>query len=132
MDFRVHHILCTKLYKGLGYDGAFCRNMSEKVCLLREHPDILLTLVTDPDIICANCPNLREGNFCTNGDNHVKDKDQALLAPLHLIEHETYTYRELMEHAKAYLTEDVFIKSCSCCQWYKAGICKYEDFWSKQ
>lgn len=26
--FRVHHILCTALYTGLGYSGDFCENMT--------------------------------------------------------------------------------------------------------
>lgn len=29
--FRVHHILCTVLYRGEGYSGTFCDNMTEKV-----------------------------------------------------------------------------------------------------
>ena len=93
MKFRVHHIMCTNLYRGLGYNGAFCENMTQKVTLLREHPETMLELVAQPDDICANCPNLMGGDYCANGDNHVCVKDRALLAPLHLREGEMWPVR---------------------------------------
>ena len=37
--FRVHHIMCTDLYQGYGYSGAFCENMTEMVTWLKEHAD---------------------------------------------------------------------------------------------
>lgn len=128
MKFRVHHIMCTNLYRGLGYDGDFCRNMTQKVTLLRNQPDTLLTLVAEPDAICANCPNLKNNDYCANGDNHVCEKDRALLAPLHLQEKKQYSYRQLMEHGAKYLTKEIFEESCCSCNWYKQGVCRYEDF----
>ena len=55
--FRVHHILCTVLYRGEGYSGTFCDNMTQKVRELKADPEEPLMLVTDPDMICARCPN---------------------------------------------------------------------------
>ena len=91
-------------------------------------------LVTKKPVCTSACPFVRgpfaDGEYrCSICPSHTCKS--PIVCP-YLKEHEAYTYRELMEHAKAYLTEDVFTKSCSCCQWYKAGICKYEDFWSKQ
>ena len=60
--------------------------------------------------------------------NHVKSKDQHLLEPLHLLEGQTYTYGQLMQQADKYLTKEVFESSCSKCEWYKQGLCHYEDF----
>lgn len=128
MSFRVHHILCTNLYRGLGYDGAFCENMTAVVSRLRREPDTLLKLVTHPDAICLDCPNRIGEDFCSNGDNHVSVKDHALLEPLHLKEGSLYTYRELCSHAETYLSREVFEKSCCGCQWFTDGICRYEDF----
>lgn len=128
MNFRVHHILCTQLYRGLGYSGSFCENMTEKVLFLRNNSDYKLTLVTHPDEICNKCPNLKDGDYCTNGDNHVHIKDSLLLEPLHLIEGHEYSYNELLCHSKKYLTKEVFTDSCKNCDWYKKGVCKYEDF----
>ena len=127
-NFRVHHIMCTNLYQGYGYSGAFCENMTEMVTWLKEHPTEKMCLVTDPDEICKNCPNLKDGIDCVDATNHVKTKDSKLLAPLHLTEKEAYSYGELLEHANKYLTKEIFETSCNKCQWYAQGLCKYEDF----
>ena len=126
--FRGHHIVCTSLYEGKGYSGAFCENMTAVVERLRKDPDEELLLVAEPDMICANCPNRVGKDQCTNGDNHVVIKDRKLLEPLHLVEGECYTYSELLEHSRKYLTQEVFEESCRKCNWYKQGICNYEDF----
>lgn len=122
MKFRVHHILCTQLYRGMGYDGAFCENMTALVGLLRREPDRELTLVCEADAICEKCPNRREDDFCTNGDNHVAEKDRALLEPLGLEEGKRYTYRELVERSRERLMVAEFEKSCQSCEWF--GFCR--------
>ncbi len=127
-SFRVHHIMCTNLYQGYGYSGPFCENMTAMVTWLKEHSDESLLLVTDPDEICKKCPNLVDGVYCGDEGNHVKSKDENLLGPLHLKEKESYTYDELMQIAKRYLTKEVFEDSCKNCNWYKQGLCRYEDF----
>ena len=38
--FRVHHILCTVLYRGEGYSGTFCDNMTQKVQELKADQEI--------------------------------------------------------------------------------------------
>lgn len=126
--FRVHHIMCTNLYQGYGYSGAFCENMTHMVNWLKANESEPLLLVTSPDEICKKCPNLVEDEFCVNRENHVLDKDEALLEPLHLKRNEVYTYAQLKVHAKNHLTKEVFENSCSNCEWYKQGLCKYEDF----
>ena len=124
--FRVHHIMCTNLYQGYGYSGAFCENMTEMVTWLKSNPDEKLLLVTDPDEICKKCPNLKDGIHCVDATNHVKTKDLLLLEPLHLTEGEAYSYSEMSEHGRLYLTKELFTKSCRNCQWYKEGLCTYE------
>lgn len=126
--FRVHHILCTNLYQGYGYSGAFCDNMTEKITWLKAHPDEPLCLVTDPDEICQKCPNLVQGIYCTDEKNHVQKKDEALLERLHLKKNGQYTYRQLIQHADRYLTKEIFEQSCKNCEWYQKGLCRFEDF----
>ena len=127
-EFRVHHIMCTNLYKGYGYSGPFCENMTKMVSWLNENQDEPLLLVTHPDEICKRCPNLVDGRYCVDITNHVQKKDEKLLEPLKLNGNKTYTYRQLKEHAQKYLTKEVFEKSCSNCEWYDKGLCRYEDF----
>lgn len=126
--FRVHHIMCTNLYQGYGYSGAFCENMTKMVTWLNDNPEEPLLLVTNPDEICMKCPNLVENKYCVDVNNYVHEKDKALISPLHLKENEVYTYKELKSYAKRYLSEEVFENSCHNCEWYRQGLCKYEDF----
>ena len=74
--FRGHHIVCTSLYEGKGYSGAFCENMTAVVERLRKDPDEELLLVAEPDMICANCPNRTETNECVHNHNRVVNKDR--------------------------------------------------------
>lgn len=128
MKFRVHHILCTSLYRGYGYSGPFCENMTKLVSYLREHLEEPLTLVATPDAICKNCPNLNSSDFsCASDGNHVHHKDLELLKVLGLQENEQYTYRKLLEEGLKNFSQTVFEHSCHNCEWYQQGLCKYED-----
>ena len=124
-DFRAHHILCTSLYEGKGYSGAFCRNMTRVVNLLRGNPDIPLRLVAGADLICADCPNHDGAGHCTQNGNHVAEKDRDLIALLRLKEGDNYTYRQLSQRAREYLTESFFEASCGNCEWKQQGLCDY-------
>lgn len=124
---RVHHIFCTSLYEGKGYSSEFCDNMSAAVDYLRSHPDEKLTLVAEPDIICANCPNYLENDRCAQDSNHVVHKDYGILKYLELVEGADYSYRELCRQARKKITEEIFLESCGNCEWRKQGLCRYED-----
>lgn len=125
--FRAHHILCTSLYEGKGYSGAFCDHMSAVVERLRGNPDEELILVAEPDLICARCPNNNGNGECAQDHNRVVDKDRRVLRSFELEEGQCYTYRALCGHARAHLTEDVFAELCGTCEWHRQGLCHYED-----
>ena len=125
---RVPHIMCTNLYRGYGYSGPFCENMTAMVTWLKGHEEDRLCLVAEPDDICRRCPNLTDEGYCMDASNHVQTKDRALLEPLHLVEGQVYTYGQLKEHARKYLSGELFQTSCSNCEWYRQGLCHYEDF----
>lgn len=125
--FRAHHIICTSLYEGKGYSGAFCENMTAVVERLRSNPDEKLLLVAEPDIICRNCPNHTVKGTCSVNCNRVVEKDRRVLDWLHLEEGTVYSYREMCRQAREYMTEEIFLKNCGKCDWRKQGLCKYED-----
>ena len=89
--FRGHHIVCTSLYEGKGYSGAFCENMTAVVERLRKDPDEELLLVAEPDMICANCPNRTETNECVHNHNRVVNKDRRVIEFFGLEENRVYT-----------------------------------------
>ena len=99
--FRGHHIVCTSLYEGKGYSGAFCENMTAVVERLRKDPDEELLLVAEPDMICANCPNRTETNECVHNHNRVVNTDRRVIEFFGLEENRVYTYREMCRHARA-------------------------------
>lgn len=124
--FRVHHILCTNLYQGMGYSGEFCENMTKIVTELRRHPQKELELVCEPDMICQNCPNLTENGGCGQDANHVVGKDEKIRQILGLETHKIYTYQQLCKIALERFTEKDFMESCQNCQWYQQDLCHYD------
>ncbi|MFR4352056.1 MAG: DUF1284 domain-containing protein [Roseburia sp.] len=126
-EFRAHHILCTLLYEGEGYSGAFCENMTAIVEHLRGNLDENLHLVAKSDRICAGCPNCVEPEHCALENNSVVDKDRGVMRQLGLEENAVYTYRELCKKALDGMTEDFFEESCGTCDWRRRGLCRYED-----
>ena len=126
-EFRAHHIVCTSLYEGKGYSGAFCENMTAIVTRLRENPDEELKLVAHPDMICANCPNRVDDDTCSHNFNRVVQKDRRVMEFFGLQEDGTYTYRELCEHALEAMNMEFFMENCGKCDWRAQGLCKYED-----
>lgn len=128
--FRVHHILCTVLYQGEGYSGVFCDNMTQKVHELKDNLDGALILVTDPDMICARCPNRTPDDTCLDEKNHVKIKDLELLKLFGWEENKSYSYYELLLDAAGKMDAKEFTRSCGKCRWYKEGLCSYE-MWRK-
>lgn len=129
--FRVHHILCTALYTGLGYSGDFCENMTAIVERLRKNPEEPLLLAAEPDMICEHCPNQTGTGTCSMDENHVVIKDELLLKKLEWKTGEYYTYRQLCRQASHKITREIFEDSCQSCQWYRQGFCTYEKLHSR-
>ncbi len=124
--FRVHHILCTSLYEGKGYSGAFCENMSSVVERLRANPEEELVPVAEPDVICAGCPNRTEQGECAQNQNSVVEKDRFLAEQLGISTGRVSTYRELCRQAAGKMTREIFARSCETCDWHRQGLCRYE------
>lgn len=151
MRLRVHHLLCSALYVGKGYSVAFCENMQKVVEWLWEPlsepeedeerqraPEYILCkgekrevrLITEPDNICKECPNLAD-NGCRLDDDHVVSKDAALAQALGLETDRVYPVMELLHTVGSRLTAEIFEESCSNCEWYKQGLCHYEQLTQK-
>lgn len=152
MRLRVHHLLCSALYAGKGYSRAFCENMQKVVTWLweplsepaegrkrrqGEPGDILcegenreIRLITEPDDICKECPNLGD-NGCKLDDDHVVSKDAALAQALGLEPERVYSVKELLHIVRSNLTAGIFDGSCHNCEWYEQGLCHYEQLAEK-
>lgn len=129
MRLRVHHLLCSALYVGKGYNEAFCANMQRVVEWLwkdgeGEKREVLL--IAEPDNICVSCPNLVYDR-CKLDDNHVVSKDAALAHALGLEIDCIYPVSELLHIVGSRLTAEIFEESCQNCEWYEQGLCDYEQ-----
>ena len=107
MKLRVHHLLCVPLYTGHGYSREFTDNMDHKAEQLRNGCKVLLQ--TQPDEICASCPNLcwTPGDLarCSLDANEVQTKDEKLLQALQIQEEHPYDSAALWEHIRGHMTK---------------------------
>lgn len=124
---RVHHLLCIPLFQGYGYSDGFSRNMEAQIEYLKTHPDEKISLVCDPDMICEKCPNLKDGKFCRESGDRVREKDRQLYESLGL-EGEDFTFQALLQRAAETVTETVFLESCQDCEWRGQGLCSWEKY----
>lgn len=134
---RGHHILCSRLFSGHGYNDRFAVRMGEVVArtgLKNYKPPVPYELTEHVKIICSNdyvcskCPNLIENQTesrCDLGDDDVKEKDRKTLKYAELKENNTYTLEEIAEGVEK-ITEEQFNEICGTCRWFKAGLCSYE------
>lgn len=123
---RGHHLLCIPLFQGYGYSDRFSRNMEAQIEYLRTHADEKVSLVCAPDMICEECPNLKDGKLCQSGDG-VTEKDRRLYKALGL-EGECFTFRMLVQKAEEAVTEEVFLECCQGCEWRERGLCSWEKY----
>lgn len=135
MRLRVHHLLCSALYVGEGYSEAFCRNMDQVVKRLwdsaeQEKEPEEIELVTCPDCICSECPNLTDKG-CSLDNNNVVSKDAALAEKLGLKLGKPYYIPELLRQTAGNLSKEIFETSCHNCEWYQMGLCRYEKLAEK-
>ena len=80
---RAHHLLCTILYQGQGYDRDFEGNMGRIASRICRQKELRLRLLDSPDGICGECPNLTVQGCGLEG-NSVAATDRQVLSLLGL------------------------------------------------
>lgn len=75
LPLRPHHGMCLSYFQGKGYSSGFTNNLATVKHLLEDGASVCLTC--GADLICAHCPNLREGICCTA--EKVEHYDRAVL-----------------------------------------------------
>ena len=120
-ELRGHHIFCTRLFSGSGYDPAFTKNMQKIVDSLQNGESF--TLCTGHDQVCAACPN-RTPEGCSLGTQDVARRDQAALAELGLSPGQELDWRQAAARL-AGLDEEAFQRVCGACRWQKEGLCSW-------
>ncbi len=143
ITLRAHHLLCSRLFTGHGYDDRFTERMGEAVSRMRvghyKNPvaypmSDAVKLICSCDYVCEMCPNrINESGIkdkpdlcgCRLGTEDVHLKDKLTLKYTGLRENEAYTL-EALEKAVRNITAVQFKDICGACRWYKEGYCRYE------
>ncbi len=117
---RAHHIICLLLYRGVGYDEAFTRNMDAKSAFLKENEGTPIHIAENDDLICAKCPNFT--GICAD-EEKVSQLDRAWSKKLGISANDTVIYSEINALACEKLAEaDTFEKICGRCEWFTLCI----------
>ncbi|MCC8043100.1 MAG: DUF1284 domain-containing protein [Oscillospiraceae bacterium] len=126
LTMRGHHIWCTMLFEGKGYDSGFTSSMGSVVGQLRGDLSQGVRIIADYDDICSRCPNRcdKSPDLCEN--RRVAEKDREIIKLLGLSEGEEYSYNRLISLVKEKVTEEIFTSSCGNCLWYTSGVCSYD------
>ena len=122
MKLRGHHLFCTALFSGSGYDEAFARNMAQIIEVWQSGEEIQLCQCQDA--VCAACPNREPKDGCSLGRPDVLRRDRAALETLGLEPGQALTWKQ----AKARLSqvdEAGFQYVCGDCRWQREGLCSY-------
>lgn len=122
MRLRGHHLFCTALFSGHGYDDAFTENMKDVLKQLKAGENIELT--AGPDRVCSACPNSQPDGGCALGTDDVSRRDRTALEVLKAAPGERLAWREAGERLSG-LTEAEFQAVCGGCRWQKEGLCSY-------
>lgn len=121
-ELRGHHIFCTTLFSGSGYDQAFTTNMRQLIEYMQNGGKF--QLVQGHDAICQYCPN-REPDGCALGTENVAHRDTAALEVTGLATGQVMDWTELREYLGG-ISEEGFQHVCSDCRWQKEGLCTYK------
>lgn len=122
MKLRGHHLFCTALFSGHGYDEAFAEKMGAVIERWKAGESV--TLLTAADEICSACPNRQERGGCTLGTEDVLRRDQAALEVLGVPPGKRLTWKQAGDLLSS-ITEQGFQRVCGGCRWQKEGLCSF-------
>lgn len=122
MQLRAHHGMCLAFFEGKGYSQGFTAHMQTVLDGMRTDP--MLELVTEGDVVCTACPNLREG-LCVTAEL-VLSFDRKVLSLCGLKEHQQLPWSEFSRLVSQHILipgrrENI----CGCCEWNP--ICKARE-----
>ncbi|HJC64636.1 MAG TPA: DUF1284 domain-containing protein [Candidatus Blautia merdavium] len=111
---RAHHGMCLSFFEGKGYSDEFTAHMQTIWEEMKGNP--LLLLAADADIICARCPNCREGVCVSQGK--AGNYDRQVLDLCGLEEGKEVSWEEFSGLVKERILQTGRRKEiCGDCQW---------------
>lgn len=118
---RGHHIFCLLGYRGMGYSPEYVENMTKLHQILRDNPQTWIHIVKGPDYLCQKYPN--SGKYHCQ-DEHIFDRDAAILEKLHLKIGQIIKWRDIESHVTQYAIPNDIQTVCETCTWRSYGVCE--------
>lgn len=126
MKLRAHHGMCLAFFEGKGYSDGFTSHMQMIWRKVQENP--LLRIIVESDVICAKCPNLKNGQCNTYA--LVQRYDQQVLELTGIQAGEEMKWSEFFERIESRIFSAGKRKEiCGTCQWTK--ICASKESFYK-
>lgn len=125
MRIRAHSLLCIQGFVGEGYSPEFIENMWRVVESL--DPDVEVTVLAEPDVLCSACPNLADTGCTLSGPGAEADmerQDRDVLRRLGIRAGETLRWGEILERIRRTVDPAHLDSICGACPWLSLGHCK--------
>jgi hypothetical protein len=122
---RAHNLLCIQGFVGKGYSPEFVANMTRVVEGLA--PDAGVTVLDEPDALCAACPSLADDGCTLHGpgtERGIVHQDRDVLRRLRLEAGARVTWREVLARIAKSIEPDDLDDICGACPWLELGTCK--------
>lgn len=103
-------------FQGYGYGQDFQRNLSKIINYLDSNPHCRLKVVADADVICQECPHLKDG--CCDKSSHpsVLEMDLKVFNKLEIEEGSINTAKNLFSKVNKTISGDIQ-EICGECSW---------------
>ncbi|HEX5136326.1 MAG TPA: DUF1284 domain-containing protein [Planctomycetota bacterium] len=125
MRIRAHNLLCIQGFVGKGYSEEFVANMKAIVGGLGGGTQV--TVLDEPDNLCAKCPNLKATGCALHGEGTERGivaQDRDVLDRLGLEAGQTIAWGEILDRIRASVEPDDLDDICGSCPWLPLGHCK--------
>ena len=126
VKLRAHNLLCIQGFVGKGYSPEFVDNMTRRRRVARRR-DTEVTVLDEPDALCAACPNLKE-NGCTLGgpeaERGIAVQDRDVMRRLGLVAGAPVQWGEILERIREHVAPDDLDSICGTCPWLPLGHCR--------
>lgn len=128
IPLRGHHLFCTALFSGSGYDAAFVENMTGIIEAWKDGEPV--QLCQGQDAVCEACPNREPDDGCSLGTEDVRRRDRAALEALGLKPGQTLTWEQVKTRLSL-VDEAGFQYVCGSCRWQREGLCSWDFLHSR-
>ena len=125
MKLRAHNLLCIQGFVGKGYSPEFVANMTRVVESLGADAEV--TVVVEPDELCAVCPNLQESGCALHGEGTergIVQQDRDVARRLDIEPGTRLRWGDVLQRIRERIAPEALVDICGACPWLPLGHCE--------